>query len=165
MARDVHDSDARKLRSVTAPAARIPPRVFNQGDIDAVLNDAQAAVDSLARETGGMADDPTAQDLLPRSPAPIHQPTPTTRNIQRILKLRVPVVVRIAERTLRTADIMKLAPGSIVEFDRRVDEELDLMVNNQKVGTGMAVKIGEHFGLRVGFIGDARQRLASLRNP
>lgn len=150
---------------VTAPAARTPPRVFNQGDIDAVLNDAQAAVDSLARETGGMTGELPAEELLPRSPGPIHQATPTTRNIQRILKLRVPVVVRIAERTLRTADIMKLAPGSIVEFDRRVDEELDLMVNNQKVGTGMAVKIGEHFGLRVGFIGDARQRLASLRNP
>lgn len=139
--------------------------MFNQGDIDAVLNDAQAAVDSLARETGGLLDDSPATSPLPKAAAPAHHQALSARNIDRILKLRVPVVVRIAERTLRTADIMKLAPGSIVEFDRRVNDELDLMVNNRKIGTGMAVKIGEHFGLRVGFIGDARQRIASLRTP
>lgn len=139
--------------------------MFNQGDIDAVLNDAQAAVDSLARETGGMTDEPPAMEPAPRVAGSTHQTPPTARNIDRILKLRVPVVVRLAERTLRTADIMKLAPGSIVEFDRRVDDELDLMVNNRKIGTGQAVKIGEHFGLRVAFIGDARQRIASLRSP
>ena len=52
-----------------------------------------------------------------------------------------------------------------MEFDRGVNEELDLMVNNRKIGTGQAVKIGEHFGLRVAFIGDAKQRIASLRSP
>jgi len=139
--------------------------VFNQGDIDSVLNDAQAAVDSLARETGGMLDESPSTVTAAHAAPPTHHATPSARNIERILNLRVPVVVRIAERTLRTADIMKLAPGSIVEFDRRVDDELDLMVNNRKIGTGMAVKIGEHFGLRVGFIGDARQRIASLRTP
>lgn len=136
--------------------------MFNQGDIDAVLNDAQAAVDSLARETGGLIDGTPTHETAAPAGFPAHHAMPVTRNIERILKLRVPVVVRIAERTLRTADIMKLAPGSIVEFDRRVDDELDLMVNNRKIGTGHAVKIGENFGLRVGFVGDARQRIASL---
>ena len=136
--------------------------MFNQGDIDAVLNDAQAAVDSLARETGGLRDDAPSLEMPPRMASLAHQTTANTRNIERILKLRVTVVVQIAERTLRTADIMKLAPGSIVEFDRGVDEELDLMVNNRKIGTGHAVKIGEHFGLRVAFVGDARHRIASL---
>lgn len=139
--------------------------MFNQGDIDAVLNDAQAAVDSLARETGGLPEETALRESAPRITPSTHQAASNARNIARILKLRVPVVVRIAERTLRTADIMKLAPGSIVEFDRRVDDELDLMVNNRKIGTGHAVKIGEHFGLRVGFVGDAKQRIASLRSP
>ena len=139
--------------------------MFNQSDIDSVLNDAQAAVDSLARETGGLSEESPISEPASRGAGPAHQSTSTTRNIERILKLRVPVVVRLAERTLRTADIMKMAPGSIVEFDRRVDEELDLMVNNRKIGTGHAVKIGEHFGLRVAFIGDARERIASLRSP
>jgi len=157
----------RKFRA-SSPSPKIrgyQPGVFNSGDIDAVLNSAQAAVDSLARQTGELTGEPTPSPDSPRTGGSTHPPLEVTRNIERILKLRVPVVVRLAERTLRTAEIMKLAPGSIVEFDRRVDDELDLMVNNRQIGTGQAVKVGEHYGLRVGFIGDARQRIASLRSP
>lgn len=141
--------------------------MFNSGDIDAVLNNAQAAVDSLAQQTGELTGEPAAAHSgtpAPRS-AVAHYAPESARKIERILKLRVPVVVRLAERTLRTAEIMKLAPGSIVEFDRQVTDELDLMVNNRQIGTGHAVKIGEHYGLRVGYIGDAKQRIASLRSP
>ena len=154
--------------------------MFSQADIDAVLNNAQEAVDSLAREadavTGGLgAHHGAARSPVPvatpvAAPPPPGRPGPATRSaaesarhIDRILKLRVPVVVRLASRMMRTADVLKLAPGSIVEFERTVSDELDLMVNNRQIGTGEAVKVGEHFGLRVAFLGDVKQRLASIR--
>jgi flagellar motor switch protein FliN/FliY len=79
-----------------------------------------------------------------------------------VLKLRVPVVVRLAQRPMVLKDIMRMAPGTILEFDRSVDSELDLLVNNQTIGTGAAVKVNEHFGLRIQHIGNVRQRINSL---
>jgi flagellar motor switch/type III secretory pathway protein FliN len=59
-------------------------------------------------------------------------------------------------------DVLKFGPGRIVEFDQPVDSELDLLVANRPIGTGVAVKYNEHFGVRVNFIGDVRQRIESL---
>ncbi|MEM1013626.1 MAG: FliM/FliN family flagellar motor C-terminal domain-containing protein [Planctomycetota bacterium] len=83
-------------------------------------------------------------------------------DVQRILKLRVPVIVRIAERKLPLSDVLRLAHGSILELQRSSDEPLHLMVNNQIVGEGEPVKVGEHFGLRVTSIGDIHQRVDAL---
>lgn len=80
----------------------------------------------------------------------------------RILKLEVPVVVRVAERQMRMEEVLALSPGSIVELNKRADDELDLLVNNKQIGTGTAVKVGENFGLRVSFIGDVRARIEAM---
>lgn len=161
--------------------------MFSQDDIDAVLNAAQSAVNALADETDGLATEDVAvatasgrvgvREAPPASNvatavAPPPRPSvraarPATRKpdrgqIDRILKLRVPVVVRLAERKMLLSEVLKIVPGTILEFGRTVDEELDLMVNNHQVGAGVAVKVNEHFGLRVTYLGDLRQRIASL---
>ena len=57
---------------------------------------------------------------------------------------------------------MNLGPGTILEFDRTVDQELDLMISNRQIGCGVAVKVNEHFGLRITYIGDVKERINSL---
>jgi flagellar motor switch protein FliN len=85
-----------------------------------------------------------------------------TPHIERILALEVPIVVRLGVRTLRVSDVTALVPGSIIELPKNADTELDLMVNNQVVGTGLAVKVGENFGLRITTVGDVPTRVAAL---
>jgi len=80
----------------------------------------------------------------------------------RILRIRVPVVVRLAQRSMVLNEVMKLTPGTILEFDRTVDSELDLLVNNHPIGSGVAVKVNERFGLRINRIGNLAQRIASF---
>lgn len=82
--------------------------------------------------------------------------------VERILKLRVPVIVRLGERKLALSDILKLAQGNILELGKSSDSSLHLLVNNKVIGEGEAVKIGEHFGLRITSIGDVRQRVSAL---
>lgn len=82
--------------------------------------------------------------------------------MQAILKLRVPVIVRIADHHLSLGEVMELAPGVMIELPRLADQPLDLMVNNKKIGCGEAVKIGENFGLRVTAIGAAEDRIRAL---
>lgn len=83
-------------------------------------------------------------------------------DIKRTLRLRVPVIVRLAERYMSIREIMRLSPGSIIEFDKLGDAELDLMINNRVIGYGSAVKVGENFGLRVQSIGRLGERIRSM---
>ncbi|MFQ5423385.1 MAG: FliM/FliN family flagellar motor switch protein [Phycisphaerae bacterium] len=144
--------------------------MFSQDDIDAVLNDAEQAVNSLADQTDALTGT-TAAPAAPASrtvPLPSESDGPTHRsptrpgNVHRILRLRVPVVVRLAECTMSVGEIMRMSPGSIIEFDRPVEAVLDLLVNNVQIGAGEAIKAGEHFGLRITNIGDLHQKIESL---
>lgn len=83
-----------------------------------------------------------------------------SRTIQQLLTLEVPVIVRVGTTRLSLAEITSLAPGSIIEIDKPADEELDLLINNRHTGFGVAVKIGENFGLEVTYLGDPMRRLA-----
>lgn len=82
--------------------------------------------------------------------------------IQTILKLRVPVIVRVGQRKVPLDEILALGPGTILELERPAEEELDLMVNNKPIGSGTAVKVGENFGIRITDIGSQRQRVEAL---
>ena len=129
--------------------------MFSQDEIDAVLNDAQQAVTTLAQDIGT---EPAAHQSHGTAPLTI----PASSKAARVTKLRVPVLVRVAERRMPLDEVLKMTPGTILEFERGVDSELDLMVNNEKIGSGVAVKVNEHFGLRINRIGSAAQRVHSL---
>jgi flagellar motor switch protein FliN len=79
-----------------------------------------------------------------------------------VLQLEVPVIVRLGERNMNLAEVLSLVPGSIIELPKPVGAELDLLVNNKQVGTGVAVKVGENFGLRITYVGDIRQRIEAM---
>ena len=70
-----------------------------------------------------------------------------------ILELEVPLIVQIASRTMPIREVIELEHGSIIEFPRSADEELEILVNNKPVGQGTAVKVGENFGIRISAIG------------
>lgn len=85
--------------------------------------------------------------------------------MSRILSLEVPVIVRVGERKMTLADVMALVPGAIIELPKNSEEELELLANNQQIGVGTAVKVGENFGLRITYLGDVRSRIQALGAP
>jgi flagellar motor switch protein FliN/FliY len=85
-----------------------------------------------------------------------------TDELQRILHINVPVIVKLADKQLPLGDIMNLSPGSIVEFTRSADTPLELMVNNKVIGRGVAVKVGEKFGLRLDEICSPQETIRKL---
>ena len=86
------------------------------------------------------------------------------RELERILRLQVPVIVKLAERKLNLAEVMRLGPGAIIEFEKSSEEPLELMVNNKTIAIGETVKVGENFGLKISQIGDVKQVIQSLGN-
>ena len=91
--------------------------------------------------------------------------TPTSSaamELQRILRLSVPVIVKLAERKLGMSEVLRLGTGAIIEFSKRSDEPLELLINNKAVALGETVKVGENFGLRITQIGDVKQVIRSM---
>lgn len=83
-------------------------------------------------------------------------------DLSTILKLEVPIIVVLAERQITLGEVLSLVPGSIIELPKTAEEELDLLVNNRKIGTGVAVKIGENFGIEIASIGTPEERVQAM---
>jgi flagellar motor switch protein FliN/FliY len=102
----------------------------------------------------------------PAAPLPTPTPAPPAPDpggeLHRILRLEVPVIVKLAERKLTLAEVMRLGAGAIIEFSKSSEEPLELLINNKTIGLGEAVKVGENFGLRINQIGDVREVIRSM---
>lgn len=61
----------------------------------------------------------------------------------------VPVTVQavLGKSTLEVSHLLKLAPGAVVELDRKVGEAIDIYVNNRLVARGEVVLVEEHLGV------------------
>lgn len=81
-----------------------------------------------------------------------------------ILAIEVPIIVELARRRMKVSEIINLNLGAIIEFSRNSDSELELLVNNQVIGKGTAVKVGEHFGLKINAISSVNNRITAMGN-
>jgi flagellar motor switch protein FliN/FliY len=66
-----------------------------------------------------------------------------------LLKVEVPVSVKLAAKKQTVDDILRLGAGSIIQFDKGCDETLEMAAGNHPIAEGEAVKIGDKFGLRI----------------
>lgn len=80
-----------------------------------------------------------------------------------LLKVRVPVVVTLAEIKQPVAKIIEICPGMIIQFNKSCDDMLTLEVGSCKVALGEAVKVGDKFGLRVTGIALPHERFETVR--
>tara|TARA_R110002072_G_scaffold302615_1_gene486760 strand:+ start:8212 stop:9087 length:876 start_codon:yes stop_codon:yes gene_type:complete len=71
------------------------------------------------------------------------------KRFARISKVPVSLIVRIAERKLELEQLRRIAPGTLLMFDKPHDSLLDVYVDNRLYCRGEAVKIGETFGVRI----------------
>ena len=90
------------------------------------------------------------------------KPIASSADLQRILQIRVPVIVKLAERKITLQEVLRLANGSIIEFYKSSDETLEVLINNKPIGVGVAVKVGENFGIRLTQVGDVKQVVSAL---
>jgi len=81
------------------------------------------------------------------------------QGLARVLDVQVQLTVRLGQRRVKIAEVLDLAPGSVVEFSKAADEPLDVLVNDQLVARGEAVVIGERYGVRVTEVVSPNERL------
>ncbi|TWT78044.1 Flagellar motor switch protein FliN [Posidoniimonas polymericola] len=66
-----------------------------------------------------------------------------------LLKVRVPLMVTLAEKRQTVHEIMALGPGSILSFEKPCDAPIEISIGGQPIATGETVKVGEKFGVKI----------------
>jgi flagellar motor switch protein FliN len=85
---------------------------------------------------------------------------PYTRSL---LRVRVPVVVALAEKKHKLGHILELVPGQILQFEKSCEDPLELQISNCKIAAGEAVKVGDKFGLRITAIIPPDERFSPVK--
>jgi len=117
----------------------------------AVTEPAEAPADSDSRlRPDSVSDRPPAEPLSPHE------------KVSRILSMKVPVIVKIAQKKMTVSEILKLRLGSVIQFDKDPYQNIDLMVNNSVIGAGQPIKVNETFGLKIVQIGALTDTIKSL---
>ena len=80
-----------------------------------------------------------------------------------LLQIKLPVVVTLARKRQPVGQILKLGPGSIIQFEKSCEETLEMEIGGLSVATGEAVKVGDKFGLRVNAMILPEERFTPVR--
>jgi flagellar motor switch protein FliN/FliY len=87
-------------------------------------------------------------------------------NLDVLLDIELPVTLRFGSTRLALEAVIGLNTGSIVEFDRRVTEPVEVLVNGRLVARGEAVMVQGNYGVRISEIASRLDRLdTTLPDP
>ncbi len=71
------------------------------------------------------------------------------QNIDLLSGVSIRVSVEVGSASLRLADLLGLAEGSIVELDRQANDLLDIFANGTLIAKGEIVAVEGRYGIRV----------------
>ena len=76
-----------------------------------------------------------------------------------LLDVELPVTLRFGRTQMALEEVMGLNAGSTIEFDRRPEEPVEVMVNGHVIARGEAVIVKGNYGVRIMEIASRRERL------
>ncbi len=88
--------------------------------------------------------------------------SPDPSPLARALAFQVPLAVVIAERIMKIGTLKDFTVGSILEFEKNIEEPLELWIHNRRVARGDAVKAGDRYGLQIREIAPAAETIRAL---
>ncbi|MBU1627311.1 flagellar motor switch protein FliN, partial [bacterium] len=83
-------------------------------------------------------------------------------NIDLILDIELPLIVRLGEAEITVHDVLQLCPGSVIELNKSLDDPVDVIVNNKLVAKGEVVVVDSYFALKITEIKSHAERIKSL---
>ncbi|QGG96989.1 flagellar motor switch protein FliN [Actinomarinicola tropica] len=116
-------------------------------------------------EPSATSAEPEAMDLpavsagapAPSAAAPATSRVPGGRGLDLLGGVQMSVVAELGRTRMTVAELLSLAPGSVVELDRAAGSPIDLLVNGTLIARGEVVVVDEEFGLRVTEIVDGTE--------
>ncbi|MCB1316894.1 MAG: flagellar motor switch protein FliN [Leptospiraceae bacterium] len=126
----------------------------------------QAALDALTSAVGGPAPAPsggggggsrggsssgaTARDAGPKD------------NVDLLMDVTLRFTVELGRTQMYIRDVLMLGEGSVVELDKNVGDEVDILINERLFGRGRLVVLDEYFAVQITHILDPLTRFRNL---
>jgi len=102
---------------------------------------------------------PVAAGPAPTAP---RQASVDTGNLDLLLDIELPVMVRMGQTEMQLGELLKLTPGSILELNRAADAPVELLVNGKQIAKGEVVVVDGNFAFRITEIESTDNRIRSL---
>ena len=68
-------------------------------------------------------------------------------DLEQVFDVPVTVSAVLGNARMPVGDLLKLAPGAVLELDRKVGEAIDIFVNNRLVARGEVMIVDDHLGI------------------
>jgi flagellar motor switch protein FliN len=88
-------------------------------------------------------------------------PAPVDSNLEMLMDIELPIVIRFGRTQMALRDLAGLTPGSVIGFDRGVDEPVELLVNGHVLALGEAVTVKGSYGIRISRVSSRQERLVT----
>lgn len=87
----------------------------------------------------------------------------SSKTLDLLLEVELPVSISFGRAELPLRDVLKLTTGSIIELNRKVNEPVEVIVNNCVIARGEVVVIEGNYGIRIQQIISRQERLRTLK--
>lgn len=87
------------------------------------------------------------QSNPPIAPDQGMEPLTTAAELEAVFDVPVNVQAVLGRSSIEVNQLLKLAPGAVLELDRRVGEAIDIYVNERLVARGEVVLVDDHLGV------------------
>ena len=71
------------------------------------------------------------------------------KNVDLVMDIMVGLSVELGRAQMKVRDVMALASGTVLQLDKKVDENVDLYVNGKLIGRGEVVVVDESLGIKI----------------
>ena len=82
--------------------------------------------------------------------------------LERLLRIELPLSVTLAEKKITLGEVLNFGIGMLIEFEKHVEEPLELRIQERTIACGEAVKVAGHFGIELTDVGAMRETIRSL---
>jgi flagellar motor switch protein FliN len=105
-----------------------------------------------------------SQEPVPaRKAEALPSPLAHSRTMELLMDVDLPVSISFGKAQLPMKDVLKLTTGSIVELNRGVHEQVEVLVNHCLIARGEVVVVDGNYGVRIQEIVSRQDRLRSVR--
>ncbi len=140
---------------------------LSQEEIDAMLAGDMGDTDPES----GFSDALSALEDQPAAPTAdsgkgldeLREKNPT---LDRALSIPVEVSAMLSEKVMRVEEVLELYVGSVIQFDKNVDDPLELRLGQVTIAQGDVVTIGDRmFGIRLRNVAPPLKIVGSMNKP
>ena len=131
---------------------------INQGGDDPTLAEAAGEDSGAPNDADEMANAMSIPDASPPAPAVGEGAI----DLDFLLDIKLKVTFEVGRSKMLISDLLTLGQGSVIELNRLVGENLNILVNGHLLATGEVVVVNEHFGARISEIITPEERVKRM---